>query len=251
MSETKIKETTTIPQEAIGQFSDEREIIELYAADLGAEHPDVLKLREDLAAAEAAQRLADEHVERQKALSRAARAGGESKKNQRELLPLIQSVADSSFVEGSGYSILRFDVPAEEPEPTETVVGQSRRPYTIVNLIPYGGNDHSSGEPLDTVETGLFQSIEQIDRLTEGGGSENGGLADYGTSEIELDGQTLTVRRLKMDEVGARRVPIYAVYASDQARGEGEAAERILIVAQRTSTSEHGEIAAAMQGAGG
>lgn len=224
----------------------QRTIVEDLAGEFGGDHPYVLELQHELALSEAAQEEAGRHIRRQQELDDEQKTRENGNKQPRKLLPILSLLANSDFAGGSAYAILRFDVPETEPETITTVVGESSRQYTIVNLIPYGNNDHCRNSSLEAVETALNGTIEQIDRITEGGENAHGDVADYGTAQLDIGDEAYTVRRLKLDVGGAERVPAYAIFARNQARGKGAPAERLLVLAQRTNNNEHDELALAM-----
>lgn len=224
----------------------QRATIDGLASEFGDDDPYVIELRDELALSEAAQQEADRHIQRQQELDEEQKNRENGNNEPRKLLPILSVLANSDFTGGSAYAILRFDVPETEPETKTIKVGENSRPYTVVNLIPYGNNDHCRNSSLGAVETALNGTIEQIDRITEGGESAHGDVADYGTARLAIGDEAYTVRRLKLDVGGAERVPAYAIFARDQARGKGKEAERLLVLAQRTNAGEHDQLAASM-----
>lgn len=244
MSQTK----NEILNEGTDPLEGQRVAVEELADEFGEDNPDVIAFRHELALAEAAQEEAGRHIQRQKDLSERRRSN-ESDQPPRTLLPLLQALSVAEFTGGSQYPILRFHVPQEEPESNTVIVGEKKRPYTVVSLVGVDGNDHCRGESLENVDIALDGTIGQIDLITEGGGTAHGDVADYGTEEVELGDETYSVRRLKLDVGGAERVPAYAIFAKDQARGQGPEAERILVLTHRTNEGEHDALSNAMANA--
>lgn len=218
------------------------------AAEFGEDHPYVVELRAEIALMEAVQQEAERHIQRSRELDGAQRVRSMEQRESEQLRPVLNALAEASFTGGGPYAILRFGVPQTEPETVTKTVGIKNRPYKIVNLIPYEGNDHGAGDPSKAVETALNGTIEQIDQITEGGVSAHGDIADYGTAPLTVGEEDYTVRRLKLDLSGAERAPVYVIYARDQARGEGADAERLLVIAGRMNGDEHDELAQAMAG---